>query len=493
MSVFQKNAKWFYAVMVVLLVLLLCLPLLADPYEKKILPNTYIGNCCVGGMTQKEATQALAPLAALFSQETMVVSLPEKALHLLPEDTGVALDVSAAVKAAYALGRTGSKAEKHADYEASLTHGNCVDLAPYVRLQEDVIRCALEGYAAVNDSTFSESQYTLEGTMPELTEGHISPDPQTLILNLGTPTHKLDIDNALQQIQEAYHRGEFAVTIDYPPQALPKALDLDAIHSELSTAPTDAAVDLESFQILPAAYGYGFDLESAKSQLQTAQYGDTITIPMEFSSPALYSEDLYFRDVLGRYTSGHSDRPNIVKNLQLVCQALNGIIVQPGEIFSFNDAVGERTVERGFMYGESFSGMEVSSSAGGGVCQGSSVLHVCVLEADLEVVERVSHGLPVGYTPLGQDAAVSWGGPDFRFRNNTHFPIKIVAEYTEQDIRFQLLGIDEKDYYIVLEATQGQDENQIYANCIKCKYDKATDQLISRELAVHSAYWRKSR
>lgn len=492
MQFFRNHPKRILGMLTAALIALLCLALLgfSDPYDGKILPNTYIADYSVGGMTRIEAAEALKPLAARFAQEAMVVSLPKETLRLLPEDTKAVLNISGAVKAAYAYGRTGTKAERNAAYEASLTHPNIIALEPYVRWNEGAIRSALEAYGETYDTTLSESTYALEGTMPDLAEHLVSSDtaPQTLVLNLGIPAQALDVGSAYHQIQDAYNQGHFLVTIETSPQALPTDLDLDAIHQQLHIAPTDAALDRESHQILPASYGYGFDLEAARQQLQLAAYGDTLSIPMELLSPTKCSDDMYYQDVLGSYISGHSDRPNIVKNLQLVCQALDGIILQPGAVFSYNDAVGERTVERGFLYGESFSGMEESRSPGGGVCQGSSVLHVCVLEADLEVVERVNHGLTVGYTPLGQDAAVSWGGPDFRFRNSTHFPIRICAEYTDKDIRFQLLGTDEKDYYIELEATQGHDNHQIYANCYKRKYDKATGTLISRELAAHSAY-----
>ena len=163
-------------------------------------------------------------------------------------------------------------------------------------------------------------------------------------------------------------------------------------------------------------------------------------------------------------------------------------MIQPGEEFSYNDTVGERTVERGFLYGESFTGFSQSRSAGGGVCQGSSVLYVCALTAELEILERVNHGMEVSYTPPGQDAAVSWEGPDFRFRNNTHFPIQITAELAEGQMRVKLLGTDEKDYYIKLESTYGRDAHQSYANVYMCKYDKQTDALLSREKVSHSAY-----
>lgn len=475
-----NRRKWCLAA-VSLLTALLCLVLLLCRSNRRIPPDTHIAGCNVGGMTRQEAREALSPLAQRYSREPMVVNLPQASLQLLPEQTNIALDVAGAVKAAFAIGETGTDADRR---EPAV-----VSLAPYIRCDESAIRETLEAYAEKYDTDLTESRYRLEGSMPELQEPLASPVcTQTLVLETGTPARKLDIDQALQQILQAYHQSLFSVTVDAESLTNPRSLDLDAIHRELSASPQDAVLDLEQGVVLPAVYGYGFDLEAARQQLQVAQPGDRLSIPMETIAPGRCSEDLYFQDVLGSYVSGHSTLGNITNNLQLICRALDGIVLQPGEVFSYNDALGERTVERGYLYGPSFSGMEESRSPGGGVCQGSSVLHVCVLEADLEVVERVSHGMPVGYTPLGQDAAVSWGGPDFRFRNTTRFPIRIVAEYRDNDIRFQLLGTDEKDYYIQLEATRGEDAYQVYASCYKRKYSKATGELISRELALRSAY-----
>ena len=83
---------------------------------------------------------------------------------------------------------------------------------------------------------------------------------------------------------------------------------------------------------------------------------------------------------------------------------------------------------------------------------------------------------------------MSWGGPDFRFRNNTHFPIKITAKLEDNKMKVQLLGTDEKDYYIELESTYGKDSLQSYANVYALKYDKQTKELISREKVSNSAY-----
>lgn len=425
----------------------------------------------VGGMTRLEARQALKEAESALASTPMVVRLPRETLELAPADTGVRLKPFCAIQAAM-------------DSEV-------INADACLRWKKDTILSRLESYARQYNTAYTESTCQLEGQAPQLAESAVSGTQtgQTLVVTLGTPEFTLDVQALYDQILNAYCTGSFLVDWqDAQPSVSPPLPDWEAIYQQYRTEPVNAALDMETCEAAEGSFGSHFDLAKARALAKRAEPGAVLRIPMEYLEPEFLTEDLYFRDVLGTYTSGHSDRPSIVENLNLVCQFLNGIVIQPGEEFSFNGAVGERTVERGFYYGESFTGFERSRSAGGGVCQASSVLHVAVLEADLEVLERVCHGMVVSYTPLGQDAAVSWPGPDFRFRNNTRFPIKILAENDQKNVRIQLMGTDERDYYIVLEATQGHDEHQVYANCYKRKYDKETDQLISRELAVHSAY-----
>lgn len=462
-----------------------------DPYSNKILPNVTIANVAVGGMTRYEARKALQDTADRLAGEDMVISLPEETLYLSPKDTEATLLIGEAVKAAFAYGRSGSQEERQAAYESSQTKGYAVNLHPYLRLNEDAVYAALQAYAEKYDTDYSACQYELEGQQPGLEEETYQETApcQTLLLTMGTPEVKLNLEEVYAKVMEAYQEGRLLVEIEEVlPSILPEEPDLEAIYLEICTEPLDASLDLQTYERLSAVYGYVFDLEKAKELVSSAEYGQTVSIPMEIIAPEVLGDDVYFQDVLGAYNSGHSDRLNIVTNLGLVCDFLDGIVIQPGEVFSYNDAVGERTVERGFLYGESFTGFSESRSAGGGVCQGSSVLYVCALTAELEIVERVNHGIEVTYTPPGQDAAVSWGGPDFQFRNSTHFPIMITAELAESQLRIQLLGTEEKDYYIELESTYGHDEHQSYANVYMCKYDRQTGELISREKVSHSAY-----
>lgn len=488
----RSRVLWALAAVCVIAAAGFGLYLASDPYDNRILPNVVIADMDVGGMTRAEARKALEATAARLAEEDMVLVLPQETISLSAESTGVKLQVRKAVEAAYAYGRTGTQQERQAAYEASQTETYRVGLLPYLGLDEDAVCAALQAYAEAYDTDYSDYHYALEGQQPSLEEEEYEEGAacQTLLLTLGTPGAKLDVEEVCSQVLDAYDEGCLLVEVEEAlPEQLPDAPDLAAIYAEVCTDAVDASLDMQTYERVPAVYGYCFDLERAQELVDVAGYGETVSIPMEIVEPEVLGDGVYFQDVLGAYNSGHSDRPNIVNNLELVCSFLDGVVIQPGEVFSYNDTIGERTVERGFLYGESFSGLEESRSAGGGVCQGSSVLYVCALTAELEIVERVNHGIEVNYTPPGQDAAVSWGGPDFQFRNNTHFPIKITAKLADSQLQIQLLGTDEKDYYIELESTYGRDTLQSYANVYALKYDKETGELLSREKVSHSAYY----
>ena len=129
-------------------------------------------------------------------------------------------------------------------------------------------------------------------------------------------------------------------------------------------------------------------------------------------------------------------------------------------------------------------------SYGGGICQGSTTIYCAALYADLEIVHRKNHGFTVSYVKPGLDATVNWGGPDFQFRNSTHFPIKISAEVSDGFVKVALLGTEERDYYVEMESEVGYGSDAIYCKSYKCKYDRETGELISREMEARSNYMR---
>lgn len=462
-----------------------------DPYDCRMLEGVTIGGLDVGGMTKGEARNALkAALADSLDSQPMTVRLPQEDLILYPEDTDVRISLRKAVSAAYSYGR---------DEEST---GPEIPLLPYLKLNEEIVRARLTDYAARWDTELTQCSWELAGDRPELSTDSFDPsaESQTLLLTLGVPTLHLDVDQVYSEILAGYDKaidlcstGAFSVTPEVVPEALPEDPDVEAIAKEVSAAPVDDSLDLESYQFVHGSYGCGFDPETVKPLVEASAYGETLEIPLTISEPEILGEAVYFRDVLGTCETKHTDDENRNTNLRLLCQALDGYIIQPGEEFSYNGVVGERTEERGYKAATAYSGKRLIKDIGGGVCQGSTTLYNCALLADVEILERVCHGAKVGYIQLGLDAAVNWNTKtDLRFKNNFHFPMMIKAEVSDGYVKMQLLGTDEKDYYVEMYCKSGAGEKATYASSYKRKYDKETGELLSDELEARSAYYELS-
>ena len=489
-----------------------------DKDDGLILNNVTVAGVNLGGMTQEEAVRVLrAATNDTYTRQDMVVVLPDTTLTLSPADTDAKLDVEAAAEAAYLYGRTGTRAEQEAAQAQALTGAHHIALLPYLQLNTDYIRQELDQYCSSFTSNYVPSSATLEGEMPELEGDKFDPEApcQTLLLNPGVPGRNLDLETLYNAVLDAYSFNNFKVTIDAGSLSQePEKLDLEALLEELSLEPVSAALNPETKQIIPETYGYSFDLEAAQALLDGAEPGETVSVPMEYVEPEYTSESL-FGDILGACETPHTLDENRNTNLRLVCEIINGMILMPGDLFDYNEAVGERTAERGFKAAAAYSGGQTVKEIGGGICQISSTLYLAALRADLEIVERSEHSYISSYIPYGMDATVSWGGPEFRFRNNYNHAIRIDAWVADGYVHVNLMSIDERDYYVEMEYkilawenyetvykefapdnAEGYKDGDVietpYTGCTvrtyRCRYDKETGELISREEEVRSKY-----
>ena len=460
-----------------------------DPYDCRMAEGVSIGGMDVAGMTRRQARQALtAALEDSLYSQPLTLKLPQDTLILYPEDLHAKVQVRSAVNTAYRCGRKDAIRD--------------VPLLPWLKLDEDNVKSLLQEYAAQWDTQLSQSQWSLSGQRPELATDSFDPAApcQTLVLTLGVPRQQLDVTQVYGDVLIACGRapelcaaGDFSVTPEAQPEAFPELPDVDAIWQQVAVAPVDDSLDLEAYTFVPGSYGYGFDAEAARELVRTAAWGQTLEIPLSVSEPDILGQEVYFRDVLGSCETKHTDDENRNTNLRLLCEALDGHIIQPGEEFSYNMTVGERTAERGYKPATAYSGKRMIKDIGGGVCQGSTTLYNCALLADVEILERVCHGAKVGYIKLGLDAAVNWNTKtDLRFKNNFHFPIMIRAEVSDGYVKMQLLGTDEKDYYVEMYCKSGAGEGVTYASSYKKKIHKETGEILSDELEARSAYYELS-
>lgn len=472
-----------------------------------ILHNVTVAGVDVGGMTQRDAIEAVKTATAdTYGTKQMVVKVLDSQAEL-PASCCPSFNVQAAVRAAYKFGNTGSESKRQEEQQIAMTSGYAVDITPYLSLNEQNIRQIISELGKDYNTTLSQTSYEVTGKAPE----------QALVVTLGVPEYGLNLEELYQQILDAYNQNLFSVEGECG-IIEPNPIDLQSILQEHYKEPVNASFDPKTFDVIDGKDGYGFDVKAAEKELAAAAYGSTVTIPFVAIPPEITSKDLtnmLYRDKLATYTASHESDHNRDVNLALACEAINEVILYPGDVFSYNDTLGERTESRGYKPGESYAGNETVTTIGGGICQVSSSLYYCAMVADLEILMRDNHGFATSYMPLGMDATVSWGSIDFRFRNTTDYPIKIEAQSSEGSTTVSIYGTDTNDYYTKLEyeklktyeysktyQTMPANNPQGYQDgdyitepytgydikTYRCRYDKETDELISKEYEATSNY-----
>ena len=459
-----------------------------DPYDGKIAPGVTVGTVDLSGLSRSEAKKALTDCYS-NSEDSMVVSFPGVSsildgtgegdsfltLTLSSDETGAKLDAGEAVREAYAVGR-----------KSDITM-NRLPLLPYLHLDQTALRTAAETYAQTLKALSRGDSYSIQDTAPDVSPEKWNENTpcQSILLNRGCPTIEIDTEHLFQQLLSAYESQTFALDYDGDVTVTqPDAVDLEALWQQTRLAAVEPSVDLATYQVIPGQHGYEFDLDEAKTQWADVSYGGELTLQLHYTAPQTADEDAYFQDVLGHCETPHSDNENRNANLRKACELLDGTILQPGQELSYNQALGERTKEKGWLPAPAYSGTKLVDSPGGGICQVSSTLYLASVYAEMTIVERRNHGYPVSYIPLGMDATVSWGFTDLKIRNDSPLPVKIHAEESDGYVRVSILGTETRDYDIEMSYTVGGR----YVRTYMSKIDKKTGELISKEPYALSGY-----
>lgn len=457
----------------------------------------------LAGMTRAEAKEHMANTGYL--KNSMVITVEDTTVTLSPEQAGIEPDWNGAINAAYRSGTTG-----------------IFDISEYIHLDKAAIKAAVEQLGVQYNRDLQQTQCTAEGEAPSLAVGDEEDNSKkiTLTVTKGIPSYGLDVDGLYDQVLDAYNAHSFLVKGSCA-IVEPETPNAQALFDQYGTAPIDAVRDPKTFEVTDDVYGYGFDVAQLQDQLDAMEYGDTLQVEFARIPAAVRAaelRDVLYRDLLGSCKTPYSGSDNNGRNtnLRLACEAINGKIVYPGETFTYNYTLGERTKERGWKPAPSYVNGLTVDTYGGGICQVSSTLYYCTLLADLEIVERWPHGYISSYIEAGMDASVSWNSGDFRFTNNTNYPIRIEAKREKGYVYVSLYGTDEKDYYVemthqTLGSTkyqtvfkeikesnnpQGYKDGQVLVTpytgysvkSYKNKYDKETKELISSTLEATSNY-----
>lgn len=415
-------------------------------FSSTIWPGTSTMGIDVGGLTPSQAAQQIEQELPdqeiglyLYDGTKKAAPTPEGSpdATITPEELGVQVDAAALAKSIYQDER-----------QSFLTAG----LAFFRRsaIDDDYQIYQAGSVTTDPDKTAQTAERLARELSVEAVDSSFSVGDSAISIVKSKDGLSVSASDLEQQLSKIDWSAKLALSIPYDTVSA-KTQTAQEIHDQAADEMKNAGYDAATDSITPEQAGVSFDVTQAQKLLDAAAPGQTVSVPATIQQPAVTAEQLkgvLFRDKLGSYTTHVGGSAARISNVRLAAAAVNGTVLNSGDIFAYNEVVGQRTEARGYQAAPAYVQGETVDEIGGGVCQPSSTLYLATLLSNLEIVERYAHRYVPAYIPKGMDATVSWGGPEFRFRNNTDYPIKIVATYSKNYVTMALYGTKTDDTYV---------------------------------------------
>lgn len=452
----------------------------------------------LGGRTEDEALNHVTALEIGRLNRHATFLVDGNSVNLQPGYTGLDIDEEAVVAEALEVGRTGNFATQFLHWlthtfttvevepegtlspiamdelftewdtqvigkpinlgSVALEAGELVAIYPSTGVGVD--REAATG--VVLNSLLSEEMETVEiPTMtvePELTAADVDAALAEARLMLAGPITMTYDDRetvvGLDQLQAAFK----SETVTNSPPAIVNSFDptvidtfLDPIRTEFEAAPVNARFviqDDNTVTVEPGSNGTRIDEVETSSRLYAASIDGTRSAELpivEGAEPELtteYLESLRVEHLVSSFTTYHDCCEKRVTNIHLIADAVDGTLVLPGETFSLNGHVGERTAEKGYLPAGSIVAGEIVDTLGGGTSQFTTTMYNAVFWGGYEDVEHKPHSYYFSRYPEGVEATLFWRSIDLKFRNNREHAILIDTRYTDTSITVRFFGFN---------------------------------------------------
>jgi vancomycin resistance protein YoaR len=462
----------------------------------RIHPGVTVGGLDVGGMSVGEATSAIGTHIAAVSALPVTLSVEDVTWEIGAEQIGLSADAASLADQAYAVGRSGG-IEQVTDRAKAIVVGVDLEIVP-----EYDPRDMAEVIAAVNEAVGTppvDASVSVEGvkvtrgepstgigvdaaTAGELIARAFLSRTRTVTLQLAEWPPAIPTEAADDAYETALSMVSGPLTLYYgekewqiAPETIGEWIGFRAVETDAGTL-LEAYIASEevSSAVLPLVAEVG---KPAKNATFSVSSGAVSVVPAEDGLVA-DAEDLATRltgvlapggerraeltmrrvdaditteeaqamgivDRLATFTTEYasSNKPR-VNNIHTLADSLNGTLIPPGGTFSFNETIGERTAAKGYQEAPAIVGGKLVPQLGGGICQVGTTIFNTVFFSGLPVVERKNHSQYISHYPTGRDATVSWGGPDFKFANDTPNWVLVAVSYTNSSITISLYGTD---------------------------------------------------
>ena len=408
--------------------------------NEKIFDNISIMGIDVSNMTREEANKAVNDVINAKISEELFLKKDDYETSLNANQINAVFDVENAVNQAYNIGRDGNIVTNNYGILWATLFGKDIDCS--LNYDEETLTEKIADISSKLPGAVVQSSYYIEDEELIIVKGKAG-------LTIKTEELKEQILNELKQVNKIYD----IITLPTE-QVQPEAIDVEKIRNEIYKEPQDAYVSKNPTTVHTHVNGVDFavSIEAAKEIISEDK--DEYVIPLKITLAEKTLDDLgeeAFPDLLSEYTTIYDpSNKNRSNNLSISAEKIDGTIVMPGETFSYNQTVGERTIAAGYKEAGAYAGGRVVQDVGGGICQTSSTLYNAALLANLEIVDRSNHQFLTSYVSASRDATVAWGSIDFQFKNTRTYPIRIEAEAKNGVCKMAIYGIKAETEYEVL-------------------------------------------
>lgn len=470
----------FIIIFFILVLLIFIIFTIYNINNQNIVKGVSILGIDISGLSKEEATEKI--------NNTILENIPSeiKLKHNDYEtsiDTNsleISIDVPSAINSAYNIGRSGNILQD--DWTILTTMFSNVNIEPVFNINEEQLKTALNDISTKLPDAVIQSSYYIEDS--------------NLILTKGKPGNVVNVEEMsnyiINEIKSLSLKDKTLEIITQ--EENPSEQDIDAIHSEIYKEASNAYYTQNPYAVYPSENGLDFaiSVDEAKALLQAEQ--EEYTIPLKTLYPEVTTNMIgteAFPDLLSTFKTTYSTRDrDRTTNLTLAANKINGTVVMPGETFSYNTVVGERTIAAGYKEAPIYVSGEVVDGLGGGICQITSTLYNAVVYANLEIVERSNHQFVPSYVSASRDATVVYGSIDFKFKNNRDYPIKLVCSVSNGVAKFDIYGLKTADDYDVEISSRITSQTSTSTNSEAYKILKKNGQIVSRTLLSKDTYKR---
>ena len=469
----------FISFIVIFFILFLGITLYISSSDK-IITGIYIKGVEVAGLTKQQAIEKVTNEFNSVLPNNLTVVHGEYETQLNLEDLGANFNIEEAVNRAYNIGRDSNIFKNMGTIVKNLVTANDLDLN--VTLNTEQATAILNDISTKLPDTVVQSSYYVEGSKLIITRGKTG--------NVVDVTPSIEnIKSKIQDLSYASSKIEL-VTASKDPDAI----DIDKIHNELYKEPVNAYYTTNPYVVYPHENGVDFKISVDEAKAMLNEVKDEYEIPLKYTSPSVTTNMIgteAFPDLLAKFSTNYNARDtDRTTNLRLAAEKINGTVLMPGETFSYNTVVGERTIAAGYKEAAMYQNGEVVDGLGGGICQISTTLYNAVLYANLEIVERSNHQFVPSYVTASRDATVVYGSIDFKFKNNRNYPIKIQCSVSGGIARFDIYGLRTDNEYEVKISSRvtGSTADSTYSEAYRIL--KQNGQVVSSELLSKDTYKR---